>query len=554
MVKPTLRQWIPLESASLFKIITQCTFNSTSLTSDNLNKRPIHRLCSLMTKEGAQSLWIDEATPETDPEVKYEFTFLKKHFKTNGIKAKLWAYKLIFVKENITKFNKINYQKITFLSCSIIVNYMADRESNAYLLYSIASIPQKHNFIDGIAMPLMNYYFHSAKDYTLTFNDSNGKNRSFKIRSAPFFQKNGITSFCMQSALATILNNLSNNAKLILPNHINEIYGAPVGSELTFDKKKVLKVIKNKRLHAGQISFDQKNTEALFEFLFRKFGWPPSASIYPWMESGFPGFIVFHTRSGVLHVVPMIGHTLNTDSWQPEADIRYSHVVRFHFRSVSAWVDNFIIHDDNFGMYLCYPTAKLSERKDVRYKHKEKGRTLRKSKRKYLIDHIIFITRENIKLNPDTLEIDLISDIRSWFERNQNVSEEESYWLYKLINERKAPLVSRTLSVDKNDYMESLKKKDSEKKKIPRDLLKVIEKQLPNRFWLTEITLPDLYVANKSALISIVTTKNTDKQIFVRFPKLCYLLINREYFQIELPTSSHYRLFERPNDIPTYDW
>jgi len=507
-----------------------------------------------MRKEGAQSLWIDEATPGADPEVKYEFTFLKKHFKTTGINAKLWAYKLIFVKEKIGKQDKVNYQKVTFLSCSIIVNYLTDRESNAYLLYSIASIPQKHNFIDGKSIPLMNNYFHSTKDYTLAFSDKNGKNRKFKIRSAPFFQKNNITSFCMQSAMATILNNLSKNNKLILPNHINEICGAPFGSDLLFDKDKVLKVIRKKRFHTGQIAFDQKTTENLFKFLLRNFGWPPSASVYPWMESGFPGFIVFHTRSGFLHVVPIIGHTLNTDSWQPEADIRYSRVVRFHFRSVSAWVDNFIIHDDNFGMYLCYPTAKLSERKDVRYNHNEKEKFLRKSKRRYLIDHVIFITRENIKLNPDTLEIDLISDIRNWLERNKNVAEGENYWLYRLINEKKAPLVSRTLSIDKNEYMKSLKNADSEKKKIPRDLLRVIEKQLPNRFWLTEITLPDLYIANKSALISIVTTKNTDKQIFVRFPKLCYLLINREYFQIELPTSSHYKLFERPNDIPTYDW
>lgn len=544
-----------MESASLFKIITQCTSNTTvTKQSDNLNKRPIHRLCSLMRKEGAQSLWIDEATPETDPEVKYEFTFLKKYFTSKGIDASLWAYKLIFVKDKIANPKNVNYKKITFLSCSIIVNYSTDKESNAYLLYSIASIPQKHNFTDEISMPLMNYYFHSAKDYTLTFNDSNGKNRSFKIRSAPFFQKNNITSFCMQSTLATILNNLSNNAKLILPNHINEIYGTPFGSDLLFDKDKVLKVIRKKRFHAGQIAFDQRNTETLFKFLSRKFGWPPSSSVYPWMESGFPGFIVFHTRSGVLHVVPMIGHTLNTDSWQPEADIRYGRVVRFHFRSVSAWVDNFIIHDDNFGMYLCYPTAKLSEKKDVRYKQAGKKKALKKSKRRYLIDHVIFITRENIKLNPDTLEIDLIGDIRNWFERNKYVSEKENYWLYRLINEKKAPLVSRTLSVDKNDYIRNLKKEDSEKKKIPNNLLRVIEKQLPNRFWLTEITLPDLYIANKSALISIATTKNSDKQLFVRFPKLCYLLIKKDYYRIALPTGSHYKLFERPNDIPTYDW
>ncbi|MDP3296770.1 MAG: hypothetical protein Q8N09_04130 [Thermodesulfovibrionia bacterium] len=492
-----------------------------------------------MRKEGAQSLWIDEATPRTDPEVKYEFRYLKKHFKSINTDVKLWAYKLIFVQENITKRETIDYKKLTFLSCSVIVNYSSSEKSQSYLLYSVAAIPQKYLLKNRTPIPLMNYYFHSFKDYPFTFCDNSNKKVKFSIRGAPFFQKNDITSFCMQSALATILNNLSPNNKLILPNHINQIYGAPLGSDVLFDKQKVLKVMKKQKLFSKEILFDQESTINLFKFLFKRFGWPPSASIYPWMESGFPGFIVFHTRAGNLHVVPIIGHTLSTDSWQPEADIRYSRRVRFHFRPVSAWVDNFLIHDDNFGMYLCYPTSKLAEKKNPK---------------KYLTDHIIFITKENIKLLPDKLEINLIGDIRRWFDMNKKVSEKDNTWLYKIINERNAPLVSRTLSINKNDYIENLRERDSEKNKIPENMLQVIKKQLPDIFWLTEITLPDLYIANKAALISIVTKKNSYRQVFIRFPKFCYLYIKNEYFKVTLPTGSHYKLFERPNDIPTYDW
>ena len=85
-------------------------------------------------------------------------------------------------------------------------------------------------------------------------------------------------------------------------------------------------------------------------------------------------------------------------------------------------------------------------------------------------------------------------------------------------------------------------------------MIRVIRKQLPKSFWLTEITLPDLYIANKAALISIVTKKDSDKQIFIRFPKFCYLYIKNEFIMVDLPTSSHYKLFKKPNDIPTYDW
>lgn len=540
MLQPPLRQWISLESASLFKIISQCTIKATSARTDkNLNKRPLHRLCSLMRKEGAQSLWIDEATPKTDLAVRHEFEYLQKYFNSIGSEVKNFAYKLIFAREDITKFGTVDYKKITFLSCSVIVNYSSNKERQSYLLYSVATIPKKYLSENNIPTPLMNYYFHSFKDYTLIFKDQNNKNVNFKIRGVPFFQKNNITSFCMQSTLATILNILSPGNELILPNQVNQIYGASLGNGVLFDKQKVMEVIKKQKFYSKEILFDQISTVELFKSLFNRFGWPPSASVYPWMESGFPGFIVFHTRAGNLHVVPIIGHTLNTDSWQPEADIRYSRRVRFHFRSVSAWIDNFIIHDDNFGMYFCYPTSKLSEKKNPK---------------RYLTDHVIFITKEKVKLLPDELEIDLISNIRKWFEMNENVTEQDNPWLYKIINERNAPLVSRTLLVNKNDYLESLRKVDSEKKKIPEYILKVIKKQLPNSFWLTEITLPDLYIANKAALISVVTKKDSDKQIFIRFPNFCYLYIKDEYFKVTIPTGSHYKLFERPNDISTYDW
>ena len=82
----------------------------------------------------------------------------------------------------------------------------------------------------------------------------------------------------------------------------------------------------------------------------------------------------------------------------------------------------------------------------------------------------------------------------------------------------------------------------------------MIGKQLPDIFWLTEITLPDLYIANKAALISIVTQINTNKQIFRRLPKFCYLLIKNKYYILNLPTGGHYKIYERITDIETYDW
>ena len=528
MTSLSLNQWVSLDSASLFKIIDHCTFKS-----DLLNKRPFHRLCSLMRKMGAQSLWI--ANPDTDAAVNYEIDCLKKHFKS----VEITPYKLFFIQEKISNHKPFDIGQLTFLSCSVIINHSTLKRSDSYLLYSVTAIPKKYQKFKKKPKPLMNYYFHSFKNYKFSFFNSDSGETEFTISGVPFFQKNNVTSFCMQSALATILNNKSTKEELILPNHINEIYGIPKGQELEFDKNKTLNVISKQGGYAKELLFNQKDTKEIFRKLHNKFDWPPSSIIYPWMESEFPGFIIFSTRqSNALHVVPIIGHTLNTDSWQPEADIRYKKGIRFHFRPVSAWVDNLIIHDDNFGMYLCYPTSKLSEKK----------------KGNYLTDHVLFVTEDVINFPPDKLEINLISSLRTMFENNKHVTKEKNPWLYRIIHELNAPLVSRTLVANKENYIKNVKKADSEKNRISKEILSLIHKVLPEKFWLTEITLPDLYIANKSTLISIVSELNTGKEIFLRFPKLCYITIDDKYYPFELSTGSHFQIYLKDSDIETFEW
>ncbi|MFA4829278.1 MAG: hypothetical protein WC855_12475 [Thermodesulfovibrionales bacterium] len=491
---------------------------------------------------GAQSLWIEKVTHGYDPEIEYELNYLREYYKTS---IKTEAYKLYFIREKISNNGKVDLRKITFLSCSAIVNYSSKNNSDSYLLYSVTALPKKHQFIKDKSIPLMNYYFHSVKDYPFQFLGPDNEKVKFTIRGAPFFQRNDKTSFCMQAALATMLNNIRPEQELLLPNRINEIYGINFGEEFSMDPKNTVEVIKKLGLYTKRFVFNQRHTKKIFKELLERYDWPPSSLLYPWMESGFPGFIIFYppltkgTDKEAFHVVPIIGHTLNTDSWQPEADILYKKQVDLHFRSVSAWVDNFIIHDDNFGMYLCYPTSKLAD--------KEKGIG-------YLVDFVLFITEEEIKFSPDVLEIDLISLVRDLIDNNRNVAPTNNIWLYRLINE-KTPLVSRTLLATKENYIESLGADDSEGNIIPEKTRKKITQQLPNKFWLTEITLPDLYIANKTALISIASELSTGEPCFMRIPKECrYINENGKVESVVLPTKSHYRIFARRNENETFDW
>jgi hypothetical protein len=260
------------------------------------------------------------------------------------------------------------------------------------------------------------------------------------------------------------------------------------------------------------------------------------------MESGFPGFIDFKTQKKYIsHVVPILGHTLNTDRWTPEADIRYRRHVRYHFRPVSAWVDNFIIHDDNFGMYLCYPTSKFEEKK---------------RKIGYLVEYVLFLTNEKIKDTPDKVEISSIEAIRQILKENKDVKPEINFWFHKLVNETSAPLVTRTLAADKSEYVKCLKKVDFERnRKISDTTVKKISKHIPDKFWLTEVSLPDLYTANKTDLVNIISDLNTGQIKFMRFPKICGLLKSGRIIDVlYLETGSHYDLYSQSSSVETFDW
>jgi hypothetical protein len=84
--------------------------------------------------------------------------------------------------------------------------------------------------------------------------------------------------------------------------------------------------------------------------------------LYSFVESGYPAVLSFTTSGDeegpIPHVVPVFGHTLNSDSWFPTAFAGYvgRAVEDKPYLSTLDWVADFIVNDDNFGMYFSLPT------------------------------------------------------------------------------------------------------------------------------------------------------------------------------------------------------
>src|SRR5262249_11744473 len=79
------------------------------------------------------------------------------------------------------------------------------------------------------------------------------------------------------------------------------------------------------------------------------------AFIYPIIESGCPTILGVH-NARTAHVLAVLGHTWNSDRWSPEENQGYGSFPINPYLSSSAWVDHFIVSDDNFGMYSTLPT------------------------------------------------------------------------------------------------------------------------------------------------------------------------------------------------------
>ncbi len=278
--------------------------------------------------------------------------------------------------------------------------------------------------------------------------------------------------------------------------------------------------------------------------------------IYNYIESRCPVLLVFNTDANTGHVVPILGHTLNSDLWSPEAKTAYSPVSRKDFlKSASAWVDHFIISDDNFGMYFCLPVDTL------------KRATLPAEDPNFRANHALAILPADVTTSPTEARWAssiLMIDMMRWC---QTMDLPLNKWtdliLKKIFNAK--PIVIRTFLVTTEDYINSLEAKDFQDNFFSQTDKQNLTEKLPKRFWLSEITLPELYTANKSKIIDFFYRCDNPKLddlneirnrwIQMRLPEI---LIKRTDDNNPAPLASsvksHYPLlrFQRENDL--LDW
>ena len=531
---------------SLFDFVSKYCLGEKSGLSHN---SAFHRLCSLMRKMDVKTA-IVEAYPRTQGEIKAECIALDTYFNQS---VEVIAHRITFISEEISNIEDCSKLKNeSFLSSAIIINFKDPAEGwKSYLFSSVVTIPKIKNSPKCGDIPLLNNYLHIYRAFNREIIISDNNRIEFSIIGTFFCQQNSITSVCAHASLCMVLNNMDLPSGIVTPEHINVIIGVDhktkrfgKGQNFAFTNEEIKQVLSQYGLTYELLNFFENPNMEYNDY------------IYKYIESRCPVLLIFTTDLTTSHVVPILGHTLNSDMWRPEAETAYSPSSRLDYiKSSSAWVDHFIIHDDNFGMYLCLLIDSL------------KRVTLPKHDPTFRAHYAVVVKPSDVTTSPREAEwagAILLEDILRSYKAAKLPLDIWADRLLERISKSK-PIVIRTFLVTRDTYLKSLNKRDFEDNVFFDADKQELVKNLPDRFWLSEITLPELYTANKSKIIDFfyscnnpnLSNKNEiyDRWIQIRFP---FVLLRRNEGSSPsisgLSVKSHFPLLKHEREHDELEW
>ncbi len=475
---------------------------------------PLHRLCSLMRKMGVKS-YILENKNKFGEDISLELFDLDRSFDCKG---KASVRTVSFFNSVIKEDNLSSLDKWSCLSTATLIEYRNKKIKNRnktirYVFEALVTFPKLP--IRGGSV-LLNNYIHCGRHYKKKI-----MGQLVSIMGTYFCQQNSITSVCAHSALKMIVNSYIphriSNLDLLTSTRINSVLRKGFGltdPSKGFCYEELEAVLKDYGLSTTVGDFFQV----------------PKLDYKHYLHSvieGRPALIKFVTKND-FHVIPVIGHTLNSDEWHPEAQFGYwdnlfnmnpykSNIdVPFNYMPCSHWVDHFIIHDDNFGMYYCMNSNALHKTTIPQYDPEMRAHS------------VIGIYSQDINYSPAILQewaAPIISDVILNVYKDK-VGGKWGNRLFRICSGelKQEILLLRTILVTKENYLEHLASiKDHDGNHISNKCLQHAN-SLPKVFWMTEYTIPNLYSGNKAKLgeaifLDTPTGEDFPPLIFFRGPE-----------------------------------
>jgi len=523
--------------------------------------QPLHRLCSLMRKMRAQSFVREDLEPTG--EIAEEAQALRSCSEFSGADISVKATRLSFFRECPGAWEEVGEKD--FLGYAVVLQPFENGSpvdirgrKLAYVQECVAAPPAVvlPDQVDGPRVEgVSNYYPHCVAEFSTTIGQE-GAAKSLSIEGSFFCQQNALTHVCAHAALRMAINSSplypAKKAEKLTNKRINELLG------IDFSQPRQVEAIRN-GLTKGQI-----------EHIVSNFGLQPTSIdfpnnqkidyaeyIYPMIESKMPVILGLGCRAGG-HVVAVLGHTANTDRWEPQARSGYGSFPLTRYHSSASWADHFIISDDNFGMYVTLPRNMVRNFIAPKFNPNVYAETA-------------------VGLVPTGIDVSGY-DAESLAARAADMllgralhESNPCRWLDFLRGEEDTAgqhdhpyLVCRTVLVEADRYCHELfSHTDSEGNEVSAPMRNFVRQQLPERVWVSELSLLDLYSANKTKLGDVLVKADADREahqsgkslVFAWLPGVAWFgeLLGRQIR--DWPLTGHIP-FLRHNDgpLPALEW
>ena len=517
------------------------------------NSHPLHRLCTLMRKMKAKSFIREEL--ELNGELLEEQNMVTERCRQT---VDLTATRLTFFRSLPSSSKWDDPDELPddhILGYAVIATLKLPCDQyKTYLLESVVCPPSVWlpTEKDRMAIePITNYYVHNTREFETTIGTKE-KARTFTLTGSFFAQQNGITHVCAHAALRMAINSSSTlTTKKLTNQKINKILGIdfsspekcvghlegdPPGTKTGLYIQELEKVIHQLGGRIISANFVQNPAVEYDQF------------IYPFVESACPVILGiegwdFHSGSRINHVVSVLGHTLNSDRWEPEARTGYGGFPREPYTSVTGWIGHYIINDDNFGMYVTLPSDMLRN-----YLVPSKNPNLHAT-------GAIAIVPRDVQISGLSAEEMAVRIARSLIFRIQNPP---LVWLKRLAQQA-SNIVSRTLLKTKASYKQYIDGLVQNEQLILTPEIEQRLDDMPEHIWVSELTLSHLYLGNKHKLGDVIIRANaTDEEYLAGesfelawFPGFIYFGSDHKFFPWNVQT--HLPLI-RDEEIPLLEW
>ncbi len=503
-------------------IPTASPFSGFQFVEDFFGSSPaVHRCFSLARSAGVQTLVVEEINEaglvlDENQEI---IAYASDHKMTGLKRLSFWSseFKREGALKSKTDSNLIGYAIIK-KDCSPSRGYDAWHIFEAVF----SKYPHKHNCV------------HRSPG-----NQIKVGGHEFNIKGVLYCQQNTLNKVCAHVALRSLLagrlkaGDISYSELNKIARSVTGVGYDPVNGLGPVQIRAILENLKVPFRDIDYVESEKSNPNIREELPFQKY-------LYAGVESGAGALLGFKLTGpqaiDAKHIIPFFGHTFNKDTWAPDADASYFHVGKaVGYIPSESWTSSFIGHDDNFGPNFCVPRA---------YVKPEQA------------EYVVELIDDGLKfggVQAEALSLTFLYSLHPNLGSYKNNS-----WIARLARDSSPSVqrvVLRAFAVHKDEYIGHLSSiQDWDGNSENPDIPALLTTLLPEKIWMIEISLPQLFPANERKLGEVVLNPFIpfDAKKPINFSHFLFARVPELYFLVEDVVSGRPKFMSIPSRIVSH--